>query len=146
MSNIYAATYEGKHIGGSARADLWKIGASDKPETRVKATTGTLRARGTLHKVWRGRGRYEYDAIRAAQRAFGGASGEWFTAPRSRRKQVIALIGRAISTAHAQQLGASGLRSRRAAAVGRRPTPRSLRHLQRTRTRRAIVPQRYTPS
>jgi hypothetical protein len=144
MSAVYAATYEGPHIGSSRRLDLWKIGSSDNPSRRVRATTGTLRATSTLHKVWRARGVYEYDAIRAARDTFGNASGEWFTAPRHKRKHVLAVIGGAIGKAHAQHLASTGRGQRRSLARTKQ-TARDVRRQQRTHTRRAVVPARFDP-
>ena len=148
MTAVYAATYEGPHLGATGRTDLWKIGSSANPTARVRGTTGTLRATSTLHKVWHGRGKYEYDAIRAAQTAFGNASGEWFTAPRSKRKHVLAVIGGAIGSAHARHLASVHQGQRRAPRRAPRraaPTARSLRRQLRTQTRRARRPSRFDP-
>lgn len=144
MSAVYAATYEGPHLGSNRQLDLWKIGSSDNPLRRVRTTTGTLRATSTLHKVWNGRGAYEYEAIRAAQSAFGNASGEWFTAPRRKRKHVLAVIGAAIGKARARDLATVRRGQRR--SLGRSvQTARDVRRQQRTHTRRAIVPKRFDP-
>ena len=144
MSAVYAATYEGPHLGSSGRTDLWKIGSSDNPVARVRATTGTIRATSTLHKVWNGRGAYEYDAIRAAHATFVNPSGEWFTAPRHKRKHVLAVIGGAIGKAHAQRLASAGRGQRR--CLGRwKQSARAARRQQRTHTRRAVAPKRFDP-
>lgn len=144
MSAVYAATYEGPHLGSNRQLDLWKIGSSDNPQMRVRATTGTLRTTSTLHKVWKGRGLYEYDAIHAAQAAFGNPSGEWFTAPRRKRKHVLSVIGAAIGKAHARKLAAAPSGQRR--SLGRSmQSARDVRRQQRTHTRRAIVPKRFDP-
>lgn len=142
MTFVYAATYQGDLLGTSRSKDLWKIGCSSNPSSRINNTTGTIRTSATLHKVWKGRGAYEYDAIRAAQRAFSNGNGEWFTAPRRHRKRVLSVISRAIATAHAASRGIHKQARRKA----RGTSERDIRHRQRTRTRRAVVPQRFDPS